>query len=606
MPLDNSLLPNLVTLYQRGLLVPFIGSGMSRPTCTSWNIFLATLAHQAGMDDDARKLTDATATLESAALYRIADTVVHKMHALPHAEKARRYREGIHNHPVGSQPIPAQMKALTDGLYWPLVLTTNYDDLYWAACKERRNTPSLDALSSYDKQLPLILGRSLEDCHTVLRSLDRISPPLYWALQGFLGGQRTTPPEIVSDAAHLQELESQVVVGHQQYQQAINGDSHFRRAFAEVFRRRSLLFLGSGILEDYLLNLFSEIIYNHGPSAFPHIAILPKHELDSGRFDIRFLKTRLGITPLFWENYGDIPGLLSQLKDATLPQWDRAGLSTNTALLRSRTYVLPPKNLRVLLSFRSKLTPPRSGTCVAFSAGRGRIGPNLGRFGRKYLETQGKTDHPTLWNLASSPPNKDLYQCEAESVFAVIARHPRGRGIYRDLALIPDVVCGALQELEGKGYRKVYLGVIAAGAGSRKLWHPIHPFAQNLRGIWKFAACSTGGLHEIEMCIIDPRIWALIAADKLPIQEMLTASSFPFTVELHRADRHVETYNLLIRDGSTVGEVLAQCELESSHWQVKLRPHPTDQPDAPVPTDQIVTATMSLIVFPSDIGHVIP
>ena len=30
MPLDNSLLPNLVALYQRDFLVPFIGSGMSR------------------------------------------------------------------------------------------------------------------------------------------------------------------------------------------------------------------------------------------------------------------------------------------------------------------------------------------------------------------------------------------------------------------------------------------------------------------------------------------------------------------------------------------------------------------------------------------------
>ena len=42
------------------------------------------------------------------------------------------------------------------------------------------------------------------------------------------------------------ELAGQVVAGHQQYQNAINAHAHFRRAFAEVFRRRSLLFLGSG------------------------------------------------------------------------------------------------------------------------------------------------------------------------------------------------------------------------------------------------------------------------------------------------------------------------------------------------------------------------
>ena len=37
----SDILSHLVILHQRGVLVPFIGSGMSRPLCTSWPIFLS-------------------------------------------------------------------------------------------------------------------------------------------------------------------------------------------------------------------------------------------------------------------------------------------------------------------------------------------------------------------------------------------------------------------------------------------------------------------------------------------------------------------------------------------------------------------------------------
>ena len=119
-----------------------------------------------------------------------------------------------------------------------------------------------------------MLGRRLEDCYQVLRSLDEPSPPILWVLQGFLGGQTSQSDKIISDGKRRRELTNQLVVGHQQYQRVINAEEHFRRAFAEVFRRRSLLFLGSGLLEDYLVNLFGEIIHYHGPGPHPHFALL--------------------------------------------------------------------------------------------------------------------------------------------------------------------------------------------------------------------------------------------------------------------------------------------------------------------------------------------
>jgi hypothetical protein len=47
-----------------------------------------------------------------------------------------------------------------------------------------------------------------------------------------------------------------------------------------VFRQRSLLFLGSGLAEPYLLDLFSQIIELYGPSSSPHFAIASRGKLD--------------------------------------------------------------------------------------------------------------------------------------------------------------------------------------------------------------------------------------------------------------------------------------------------------------------------------------
>ena len=68
---------------------------------------------------------------------------------------------------------------------WPLVLTTNYDDLYLAAAHaagaNARRDPEL---------LPFrLLGRSSDDSHRVLMSLRRPDLPVVWQLQGFVGGQ---------------------------------------------------------------------------------------------------------------------------------------------------------------------------------------------------------------------------------------------------------------------------------------------------------------------------------------------------------------------------------------------------------------------------------
>ncbi|WP_461189939.1 hypothetical protein [Arthrobacter sp. Z4-13] len=160
----------------------------------------------------------------------------------------------------GPAAPPPQTHALAS-LYWPLVLTTNYDDLYPAAVHEMALTRPWAAKAPEDERREAtvqIVGRSSIDCHRVLSALSYPAPPFLWALQGYLGGQaliRTKDGSLsnyqewvapnglsVTGEHHPRNsLRHQIVVGHADYRRVALRSEGFRRAFAEVFRSRTLL-----------------------------------------------------------------------------------------------------------------------------------------------------------------------------------------------------------------------------------------------------------------------------------------------------------------------------------------------------------------------------
>src|SRR6185436_2290016 len=150
-------------------------------------------------------------------------------------------------------------------------------------------------------------GRGVEDCQRVLNSLTVAGRTLLWALQGYL---EETPcsPAPVKDTLRLQ---AQLVVGHEEYRRVTYRDIHFRRAFAEVFRHRSLLFLGAGIQESYLQELFGEVLELFGPTTRAHYAFLRKGEVDA-----EFMLARFQIVVLEYENHARLPGALDELAEA--------------------------------------------------------------------------------------------------------------------------------------------------------------------------------------------------------------------------------------------------------------------------------------------------
>ena len=75
-------LPQLLTNYRRGVLVPFIGSGMSVPACAGWIPFLLALAQRAShtvSPELQRALDEKRAS--STELYRLADLCVRRLKA---------------------------------------------------------------------------------------------------------------------------------------------------------------------------------------------------------------------------------------------------------------------------------------------------------------------------------------------------------------------------------------------------------------------------------------------------------------------------------------------------------------------------------------------
>jgi SIR2-like domain len=201
--------------YDAGRLVPFLGSGMSFPACRLWKGLIEQLEVAAGFSSSS-PTTDHPSPGE---LTRRANRAVQQLRISQSADKfADSLREALHL--VSTVPLTTASLAKT---FWPLVMTTNYDDLFWTAFIREQGTSQK------------VLGRSVSDCHAILSSLRTPSEPILWAVQGFLGHICSCP----LPRNRMNELAKEVVVGHQEYRKVTFNSPHFRRAFAEVFRSRS-------------------------------------------------------------------------------------------------------------------------------------------------------------------------------------------------------------------------------------------------------------------------------------------------------------------------------------------------------------------------------
>ncbi len=603
----DDILPYLASAYRRGVLVPFIGSGMSVPSCAGWVRFLVGLAGEAGITVPANLQNGSRRKVEAAELYRLADRAVRGLSTLSATTRANAYRRALlsNNKAPGTCDIPEQTRALARR-HWPLVLTTNYDDLY-VVSRWRQSSGG----ATVSPEAPEVLGRGVEDCHKIVRSLDTPTRPILWALQGFLGGQAERHEKLLPDARRRLELESQVVAGHQQYQNVINAQAHFRRAFAEVFHRRSLLFLGSGILEDYLVNLFGEIAHHYGPSPHPHFALFPA--MAHKTLDAQFLQTRLGIVPVFFERFDVLPKLLDEMADclsgtghapragaaASPVAWmpDELGFSLTNG---SRPPFGSVRKFR--LRYASLPVPAADGSeCVIVSLGRSASNrPLEGSQAKGLLAAAGlmSKSRGSGWRALDLAPSY-VYRYGDTALFGISARLRKisqKTADHRDLGIIPEAVQAALSAASRAGFRRVHLGSVASGR--QRLWHPFHPFVQTLAGVRCFLAENPDTCIEtLEVYVLQPSVWSPVLAGRIPVAEILSSDVAKIWVDVRDPDGASEILGVVARGPTRVKELKKLCGLAPDRWSVDILPRPSRVRPAVKNPDDLLVSPTSLVVF---------
>ncbi len=562
-------LPQLLTNYRRGVLVPFIGSGMSMPACAGWIPFLLDLAQRANctISPELQKALDEKRA-SSTDLYRLADLCVRRLKARGREALTDACREALRV--SADVAIPRQTAALAE-IDWPLVLSTNYDDLLLRAAYDRR--AAAIAAGVRPAVLPPLFelaGQSVQDCHAVLRSLDVVTPPLLWTLQGYLGDRRLTQTPIEDSRAD--RLEREVVIGHQQYQTVINAQPHLRRAVAEVFRRRSLLFLGSGVQEDYLINLFSEIIHHHGTSAYTHFAIFRQDQRAS--IDVPFFRLRLGIEPLFVADHAAIPALLTRLRN-NLPIHDLPDK-------HERVFSCAPYELAFrfpaggfTLRLRHDVVGWDQGStgCVGVSVGRSANGPILGQMASTVLQGAGVPE--SAWHdwLLQDHDGYVYRHATERRLFVIAARSPNDDGDRRHLRVIPSALAAFLTCVDRAGFETASIGLLAAGRW--RPWPALYPFMMMLSAIREFGRSPPARLRELVVSVVDPAVWYSLLAGKIPVERLLSADAA--TVWVHvvgEPDDELESYVLTMTASATVAEVARQCGLPPGAWKVSVYPVP--------------------------------
>ena len=336
-------LPRLVCAYERGQLVPFVGAGMSTPACRLWEPFVDQLEKEAG-------LQSAGNNPQPDSLVMRASKAIARLRALETAELANRVRAALFN----ENPVPPpQTKALCR-LCWPMVMTTNYDDCLFRAFEKQHEGTRMT-----------ICGREPDDAQYVLNALYEPADPILWALQGYLGGPIA---EEASDRSAWKKLEKEIVVGHEEYRKVAHAEPQFRRAFAEVFRSRSMLFVGSGLREPYFREMFSEILEIYGPCSQPHYAFVKKGEVDP-----EFMATRFQTFVVEYEDHPTVEQWLKDLASAV----ERSAFRQDSVSFAWRAAEIddprgPCSRLSVIQGLVGRNPPSRIGAQPSFRASRGR------------------------------------------------------------------------------------------------------------------------------------------------------------------------------------------------------------------------------------------
>jgi hypothetical protein len=553
----ETLLPRLVATCEVGRLVPFIGSGMSRRTCTDWPTFVAALEAAAGQSEPGK--LDSTTARDL--LIRRANSAVRTLKRREEGAFAQAIRASLVSQGPGTGMVPPQTLALAR-IPWPLLLSTNYDNCYAAAYQQ----------CFHDRHLAVV-GRSPEDCQRVLTSLSTAGRSLFWALQGYLHdvphvglGPGVTPAPDLAAA-----LEAQVVVGHEEYRRVTYRDLHFRRAFAEVFRQRSLLFLGAGLQENYLQELFGEVLEFYGPGARPHYAFIQEGEVDRD-----FMLSRFQIVVVEYPKgeHGEIQRRLERLaEEVNRPRRTPVAWSWGRIDRQGENDWTSVPDLEVV---RGPLpTEPAAGECLAVSAGGS---------GDAFFFSPGIRRVMKSWGVEQSTPARltsYLGEFAQRHVYAVRARSDHDE---RSLAHIYDASV-ALFDYVAERYRCIRMQLLATG-GTDKIevsqaeWRVRNyperfSFVQTVRAWAAWRKSHPAVECKLALHVVLDSVYRDVASGRIDVLELLSCEDIRFFVEVVSEAGEIERRLFQTMPGLGVDALIHDLQLSAAQWMMKVTPPPS-------------------------------
>ena len=502
-----SALPRLVHAYEAGRLVPFLGAGMSAALCPTWPQFIAAVERAAGIEVRAAPHHD------SDELTRRGDRAVRRLKRTSPEGFADSIRQALFPARESvSTPLGYGHNEPLARLWWPLVLTTNYDHLFLSAFREQQD-PRMQ-----------VLGRSPSDCRAVLHALGTPAQPILWALQGYLGGpdgaQRAKAPVGEPSGARLDELTSQLVIGHPEYRRVAHASPHFRRAFTEVFRSRSLLFLGCSLRDRYLLELFGEILETYGPSQQPHFAFVQQaHTPDDFR---EFLGDHVNIRALPFDHYAQVSERLAALHETIDRRRRRAGQRHHFGPVQLVSAPLPA---------------PGEHDAMLRVADAG-------------VGLQRESEH--AWRLGSLTAAANPLYALGQSLADVLVE------------LAPAVQDGRVQRL------RLPLPDVALVAGG------LDPRLALLTLVRRYARLRMQGTAMPELVVHDaaPPVLLEVASRRIDIAELLDCPDLRLRLEIIGCDGGVEERTLYVADDLELDVLLGSLHIQGEQWRVSLDPAP--------------------------------
>ena len=529
----ETVLPRLVCAYEQGRLVPFIGAGLSVPACRLWGPFVAGLEQAAGIEaeggDD-----------KPDGLVLSANRAISRLRALGTATLAKEVREALFDEKVQTPP---QTDALAR-LWWPIVLSTNYDDCLVTAFEKRQ------------RKAMTVCGRDPDDAQYVLNALNEPAEPILWAIQGYLGGPFGKPTD---------EFADEIVVGHEEYRKVAHAEPQFRRAFAEVFRGRSMLFLGSGLREPYFREMFSEILEIYGPCAQPHYAFAKKGDLDT-----QFMATRFQTIVVEYSNHQIVTSWLNALADAVEQRafrQDRFSFALREA--RIDVAAAPCSRLTVV---RGRLPAPSAGgECLAVSAG----GVDSDFFFSLGITT-------LLREIGAEPPPRKLKDAEFVARFdrfPVYAVRARENDDTRALRVVRRASTELFDVVWRDGFRRVLMQVLASGgtADSRarydiRPFDALFSFVESVRAFGEWCRKYPERQLELALHVVDPSIYLEITRGRLDLEELLSSHDLRFWAKAVYPDGKIQRQMCQELEDESIGCLSEWLGLDVDHWQVESVP----------------------------------